>query len=80
MRYIAKLTHRIYGINKPPAIRESLKKYIIVIKIIIQSNIISINPSIGDLNPKNNIDHKPFNSNWIINNINAFFTFWDFNP
>jgi len=39
----------------------------------------SISPSRGDFNPKNNNDHKAFRINWIANTTKKTFLVFDFN-
>lgn len=64
----------MYGNKRIAAYFEILYPYIIVITTSVSRNKISINPYIGDFNPKNKKDHKPLSINWIPNSIkNSWF-------
>lgn len=73
---LAKLTHKIYGINNQLATLEIPKNLIIVSKIKIHKTIMTINPKNGDFNPKNATDQKILTNNWIMNIITALFIFF----
>jgi hypothetical protein len=71
----AKLTQKIYGISRRPAVLDIFTNFIIVSRIKTQRMQISINPARGDLSPKNAADHSTFRINWTPKIESAFFTF-----
>ena len=77
---LAKLTHRIYGISRIPAVIDTLAKLSIVNSIAIHKITITISPAIGDLSPKKATDQKALRINCVVNIIRAILTFGSLNP
>jgi hypothetical protein len=57
-RATAKLTHRMYGRRRSPAVLEILRQYWIVSRMATHRRAISMSPRRGDLSPKKTTDHK----------------------
>jgi len=60
----AKLTQKIYGISRRPAVFDIFINFKIVTSMKIQRMQISISPARGDLSPKNAADHITLRINW----------------
>jgi hypothetical protein len=77
---LAKLTHRIYGISRIPAVIDTFVELSIVKNIATQRITITMRPAIGDLSPKKATDQKALRINCIMNMIKAILTFGSLNP
>ncbi len=76
----AKLTHRIYGISRIPAVIDTFAELNIVNSMAIHKTTITRRPAIGDLSPKKATDQEVLRINCIMNIIKAIFTFGSLNP
>jgi hypothetical protein len=79
-KILAKLTHRMYGISKIPAIIDTFMELSIVNSIATQKTTITMRPAIGDLSPKKATDQKALRTNCIMNIVKAILTFGSLNP
>jgi hypothetical protein len=79
-RILAKLTHRIYGISRIPAVIDTFMELSIVNSIATHKITITMRPAIGDLSPKKVTDQKALRTSCIMNITKATFTFGSLSP
>jgi hypothetical protein len=79
-RILAKLTHRIYGISRIPAVIDTFMELNIVSSIATHKIMITTRPAIGDFSPKKATDQKTLRTSCIMNIVKANFTFGSLSP